>query len=848
MKDKFIVLRFLTKVYIFLSFTLLNAVFAQEGGLSFRSYEKVQNERTSLLFSSAFNLEKDSEILLNFDLKFKANQISYYGYVFRIILDNQYNIDLISDDFSKDNKTFSIVVGDQQYILKLPNTIQGLYDWLPVQIKIAQQRQILEVRINGVVQTARFTYKGKGNATISFGANNLSGFSTTDVPPMSVRNLKAMNNGDIVSYWQLAESQGSKVSDSLGRKNGVADNPNWIKALHTRWQPLADLKLSPASSVAFDKTNERLLFVDDTALHIIDLSTNNRQKIIYNSGPLDLQRGNQSIYLSETNTLYNFFPDESVLNVFDFEKRSWSASYKMREKTAFWHANKFYSPRDSAIYVLGGYGYYTYKGGLMKINLQTTKFDTVFTSDPSYSPRYLSSVGTTRDGAYIFGGFGSKSGKQRLNPHHYYDMLYFDFETQRLRKLWEIPHNTEEFVLANSMWIDTVQQQFYALTYPKNIFDSAIKLVRGSLSDGSLTPMADSIPFLFQDIKSFADLYFAAKNEQLIAVTLYDDGTETRAQVHGLYFPPMITATAAPKNLPYLTWMLSCAVITLLVLGLWLFRKKRPNPVKPIYQQHTPAVSRHSYTVPFQMDNEELPQAVNKINLFGNFQVLDREGTAITKEFTPVLKQLFLFIVLQTTFNKAGASSERLYELLWSDKDTKSARNNLLVNIGKLKNVLADLDGIQLSKDTGYWRLLFDKNIRLDLCDFWSLRSTPENRLDQMLVLSGFLERGPFLMDLDFEWMDEAKGLVASKVADSYTTFLKEYPIREFADPHMVIAKRIGLYDLMNEEAMVVRCFLLSQMGSHLEAKQAYESFAAEYQKLYDEEYRIPFKDIIVKY
>ncbi|MBL1410439.1 hypothetical protein [Sphingobacterium faecale] len=830
MKEKFFAFRFSIQVFILLFFALPYVIWGQEAGLAFRSYEKVQNERTSLLFSPAFDLEKDAEILLTFDLKFKANQLSYYGYVFRMILDKQFNIDLVCDDFSKNNQTFSLVVGDQQYILKLPNTTPDPYGWLPVQVKISQHSQEVEIKVNNIVQTARFGYKGKGQAQLSFGANVIAGFSNTDVPPMYVRDLQIRQQGQLLSRWLLAESRGQEVADSLGRITGMVTNPNWIKALHTRWQLLADIKLGHASSVAFDKVNERVIFIGDTALHIVDLASNSVQNIIYSSGPLGLQAGNQSIFVSETNTLYNFFPDEPIVNVFDFKKRSWRTSYKKREKTAFWHANKFYSPVDSAIYLLGGYGYFTYKGGLMKASLRTGQFDTLFTSDPAYAPRYLSSVGSTSDGVYIFGGFGSKSGKQGLNPHHYYDMLYFDFKTQHLRKLWELPPRTEEFVLGNSLWIDSINQQFYALTYPKNIFDSAIKLVRGSLLGGPLTALADSIPFRFQDINSFADLFFADKNEQLIAVTLYDDGTEVHAQLYGLYFPPMPLTEISPPSHPHLTWIMIGGAFAL-VASMWLLRKKKQRPVP-------------SYSL---MDSTP-EQTGNKVYLFGNFQVVDKRGVDITKEFTPVLKQLFLFIVLQTILNKAGASSERLYELLWSDKDTKSARNNLLVNIGKLKNVLGAVEGIHLSKDTGYWQFQFDNNLRVDLNDFWRINITQQSLLEQMLLLSGFLERGAFLMDMDFEWMDEAKGLVASKVTDSYIIFLKKYPVHEFGGPHLIIAKRIGHYDLMNEEAMMVRCFLLSQMGSHQEAKQAYESFATEYQKLYDQEYDVSFKEIIVRY
>lgn len=52
MKEKFIALRFSIQVFIFLFFALPYIIWGQEAGLAFRSYEKVQNERTSLLFRS----------------------------------------------------------------------------------------------------------------------------------------------------------------------------------------------------------------------------------------------------------------------------------------------------------------------------------------------------------------------------------------------------------------------------------------------------------------------------------------------------------------------------------------------------------------------------------------------------------------------------------------------------------------------------------------------------------------------------------------------------------------------------------------------------------------------------
>jgi len=77
----------------------------------------------------------------------------------------------------------------------------------------------------------------------------------------------------------------------------------------------------------------------------------------------------------------------------------------------------------------------------------------------------------------------------------------------------------------------------------------------------------------------------------------------------------------------------------------------------------------------------------------GDFQIFNRTGSDITSKFSPLLKELFLLILLNSIKDK-GISAERIIEILWLDKDEKSARNNLAVNIVKLKTLLSELDSI----------------------------------------------------------------------------------------------------------------------------------------------------------
>ncbi|WP_315822601.1 hypothetical protein [Paraflavitalea speifideaquila] len=53
------------------------------------------------------------------------------------------------------------------------------------------------------------------------------------------------------------------------------------------------------------------------------------------------------------------------------------------------------------------------------------------------------------------------------------------------------------------------------------------------------------------------------------------------------------------------------------------------------------------------------------IYLFGQLEVIDKEGNVITKMFTPILKELFLLVLVYTFKDGKGIASEKLYETLW---------------------------------------------------------------------------------------------------------------------------------------------------------------------------------------
>lgn len=93
----------------------------------------------------------------------------------------------------------------------------------------------------------------------------------------------------------------------------------------------------------------------------------------------------------------------------------------------------------------------------------------------------------------------------------------------------------------------------------------------------------------------------------------------------------------------------------------------------------------------------------------------DRTGNYITKMRSPLIRELLLVVLLYSIKWERGIRTEKLTEILWFDKAVDSVRNNRSVNIAKLKVILDKMSSCQISKETGYWKIIFDENrVKID--------------------------------------------------------------------------------------------------------------------------------------
>ncbi|WP_157962839.1 hypothetical protein [Chitinophaga deserti] len=808
---------------------------SQSHGLEFSSHEVVPEHRTALdLTPGTPYCLKGGKTEIAFQLAFRPHLETYFGYILRMLTEDRQNIDLV---YNQRTMTIHFVIGEKITGSAPLDSSLLAGEWLQLRVVLDEASGTASFFFNGKpAGSGKMPFVKGSCCRIFFGAIKHEGFQTLDVPPMRLRDVKLLENGNTARFYPLSESSGQDARDM---ENGVparAANPVWIKPRHQQWENRLTLSTSGTPSVAFNDRDDLLYIVTDDSLFTYSFRNGALQAKQAVRGNTILPAGNQSVYDYHRNRLLNFYIDEKKVAELTPGADRWSNTFHATLLTEWWQANKFYSPMDSSLYVIGGYGQLHYKNNVQRYRLREQQWDSVPVSGDPFTPRYLAGLGLNAAGdtAFIIGGYGSNTGDQAVNPRFTYDMLAYSVRTGQFKHLYTLPQPEHHFCFANSLIIDSSSHEYYGLIYPTDRFQSSLQLVRGSLSKPEYQLMGDSLPYQFYDVGSFADLYYSPLSRQLIAITIFN-GKDSVANVRAwsLDFPPNALVPGvpvAPYNWKY--WLLLIPV----GLALGLFLKKRKK---------LPAVEVHR-DVPADIPMESAPRLPERsaIFLFGQFEAFDREGNDITKQFTPLLKELLLLLVVYSLKDGKGIASESLYEGLWSDKSPKDAKNNFSVNLVKLKGVLEKIGGFHIGKESGRWKLeVLEESVYIDYEAYMKLKHAPVKATVSSLL--AIVQRGAFLRTAHYEWLDDVKFGIAGTVTDILLKYMTQADKHTEADFILRCANAIFLFDNLNEEALAFKCRSLNHLGRHSLARDAYEKFAKEYRESYGQEYGTPFVEVL---
>ncbi|AFK03185.1 response regulator receiver and SARP domain protein [Emticicia oligotrophica DSM 17448] len=853
-------------LFVFILICLTHGkAFSQEYGLEFLGHEVITDKRTSLVLGQEKPLCLKGNFELGFELKFKPDVKSYFGYVFRLITTDGKNLDLLfqSDPRGK-QQTFRVISGDKDIRLLTPNSDLFYSHWH--KFKVVVRNKGIQIFVNNQLL-------GKGSISntlnncfkVYFGECSDSKYLTSDALPMYLRNITLGVDSKIIHHWPLREISGNSTNDTFNvNQKAFTKNAQWLLKKHHEWKQLAKLKVKGNLSFAFDNKNRRIIINTDLRTFLFNTRNDSLTSKPFTQNHKKFTFGDLGIFLPTSNKLINVRLNEKKIFNYNALNNSWDISPNEKyELTEYWHHNKFLYPNDTAVVFIGGYGQYKYKNTFKKYSFQNNTWTELRLKGDTISPRYMFGLGSkNKTTSYLLGGFGSKTGDQGLSPQNYYDLFEIDWKNGSSKKIYELRKPETPFSVASSLILDEKSDKFYGLIYNQLKFNSNLQLVEGSLTKPELKPISKSIPYQFIDVASYSDLYFDKTNKKLYCVTSFHNRPpvdSTELVIYSLDFPPsnLPISNQNTQSLKAGNWMKiisgTSVFLLLAIISYYLFQKNRQNKHRTLSSKVSDLnyqIVKPNHALEKQVEEESFEASKapkGKILLFGGFQFINDKETDLTNMFTPLLREMFLYILLHSVRWNKGVNSQQLNELLWFDKSVDSARNNRSVNITKLKTIFEQMPSIQINKDTGNWMISFEpEKVCLDYFEFLKLTNSKKTiNHKQINQLTEIINRGGFLTNLEYEWLDDFKGEISNKVIDTYLAYSKQLDVDIHAEEMVEIADNIFKFDSVDETAMMMKCRALVQLGKHSLAKTSYEKFAKDYKRLYSEEYKVSYKKVL---
>lgn len=822
----------------------LNAAGQDEllSGLYFSSHEVIQDKRTSLNLTPSGPFRFPDGFTIEMDANFR-NGDGYFGYIFRIIGDHNTNIDLVSRQSSTPN--FYLVLKDKVLItFNWADIPEGGYDkWIKIKFTIDTRNSKIAVTFNGKKQESLIAgIADLKNFNVVFGACRNTNFLNTDVAQMSLKDILILDaNNKLVNEWKLSKHAQNLVYDEIKHAEALVENPIWNIDSHVKWRKIKELKIDSLHGIAKDEANGRVFFVDHHAVYAFSTKTSKVDTIQAVSGSPSSVMGTQIVYNKSTDELWSYSFNQNAISKFSFKTKTWSLRQKNFSEPDFWHHNKFFSPTDSSLITLFGYGHYTYKSIIHRYDKNLDQWQSIDRIG-QIEPRYLSGCGFLNNKEMlVFGGYGSKSGRQELSPEFYYDLYLLNLTDYSFKKLWTLGTPEKPFVPCEALVPDQQSGIFYTLLYNRINYASSLHLAKFGIDKNGYQLFNDSIPYSFLDINSWSTLFLDKKTSQLVAITMHN----SEVSLYSMAYPPLLPENVyqrVPFHTRWYLWMIVVLLSICLISIAYIIGRKRKNRGK---KERLYALVNHPNIAAIEPIGRK---TVSSIFFMGGFQIYDSKGRNITSAFSPTLKHLFLFIFLHTIKNEKGISSAKLDEVLWFDKSGESARNNRNVNISKLRSILEDLGGVEVVNDNSFWKIQMDPIIFCDYCEALRLlrkansSGLGEVEINQLIALLSF---GELLPAVQTDWMDEFKSRFANETIDGLSSLFNLKEVRSNISLRYHLAECILIYDPLNDEAFAVKCSVLYNLGKKGMAKNFYDSFCKEYKKALGIDYAILFNDTI---
>ena len=835
-------------------------LFAYSQGLLFQANDKEIKERTSL------QIFQEGEIpcfTKNFQLSFELSirDFDTFGYVFLLKEDQgktKYSFTYTYLDGENSTFKFNTDGKENHYSLNLRNDALA-YQWIPVSFAFDLQQDVLTIRIgDNEKKITSLGLKDTFCPHLFFGRYDY----ILDMPTFAIRNLKLEGDRSHSYTFPLNENEGEEVHTSTGKVLGTVVNPVWLINGSYHWEKLFEYSFQTPSGITFEPDSQRLIIFSQDSLLTYNLLKRQPQKYSYsNKLPVKLQLATHfmnttdgKLYVYELN---NLPLGDATVAALDLNNQEWKQTGVAALPVQLHHHDGFWDETTGKYLVFGGFGNKRFNNTFLEYDIEGDRWDTLSYSGDRIIPRYFSgmAVNKNREHIYVFGGMGNESGEQSVGRNYLHDLYLLDRKQQSVRRLWQNASD-HRLVVARDMILTPDEKYIYALCYPEYLSDTYLQLYRLTVDDGTMKALGDSIPMRSEEIMTNANLYYnSLTHEYYCTTTEFDKKGHTVTRTYVLSAPPVsldeIRSYGSRSSLEIRwLWIMAGIGVLLLAGGVLFVRKKRGKQRNAVLESSSvlmsPPVGREpdkSVQGKETLAKEDFESSLvrpNAVYLFGPFTVIDRNGRDITHLFSSRLRQVFIYILLHSTHN--GVLSASLNEVFWPDKPDDKVKNLKGVTINQIRKNLAELDGVELVHDKGYFRLVFTDCY----CDYFRFR-TLKNAEEVENELGILLMRGKFLDGMDAGMMDHFK----QKVEEFLSSFLpleieRLYQQHKY-DAVIRFCNVLFRVDPVNELALAYGMHALNHTGSSQEAILQYSLFVREYRQMMNEEYSTSYAELMSK-
>jgi len=822
------------------------------GGLYFQSFEVDKDKRTCLHLTPDHALKLGNGFIMEFDLNLRV-EAHNFGYVFRLICNDTLNIDLLSNITSEETN-YSLIARNQtliEYRNSEINFTPG--NWIKVWLRFDPSKNVIDISLNGVEKTAHYVLSKPKQLYVYFGSNSHDIFSTTDIAPMTIRNIIIYDiTSRPVRYWKLASHGHNAVYDEYVHSRAVVSNPQWIIDHHVKWKKRISYILPNTHyDITFDPINDRIFIVKDKQIFIYHAKSQKTDTIEVRRGVPFNTEFSQMEYNPVKNELISYHFESNHLATFDFNTLEWNNENKSLVIPHHGHHSHSYLMNDSMLVTFGGYGFHRYNSILNKYNSITGTWEN-YDLSPYITPRYLGSMGYLGENKILFfGGFGNISGRQEEFPRNYYDLFSIDINKLKVQKIWELPNPKEHFTNSNSLVIDESNRKFYALAYPNKRYASVIKLHEYHLDKPEYRVVGDSIPYFFNDIESYCNLFLSSDSAELYAITSNIKKNTTEINIYSIAVPTLSTDEVIqhPLSKSY-TWIWIWTIITCSIAVFVIFQIKNCKRTPAANDKDGDKKASDLKEKPVVYHNALVENKHSSIHLLGNFQIVDENGHDITKNLTPTTTQFFLLLLMSTIRNGKGITSGELREILWFDKSDESARNNRNVYTAKLRTTLKSLAKVRVVYHEGYWSIQTDETVFCDYERVFILMKIlkTSNRFNKKILveLIDIALQGTLLPHIQqIEWFEPYQSNYTSQLIECLMEYSKHDEVKSDMLLLLKIADVILLHDIIDEDAVRLKCYALFNLGRKNLALQAFNKYTTDYERLLATKHHLVFEELM---